>query len=330
MKAACYRQYGSPDVLQIETVADPSPRAGDILIRVRAAEVSKADCELRSFRLPVQWYWLPLRLGIGITSPRKRILGNYFAGEVLALGPGVQRFREGDRIFGCTRFQLGAHAELLCLRATRTLVRMPANLSFAEAAAVPLGGLNALHFIRRAKLRPGEKVLVNGAGGSIGLFAVQLAQHAGAEVTAVDAGHKETMLRGLGAAHFIDYRKTDFTRSGQTYDVILSTVAGTRYHDCMRMLNPGGRYLIANPRFSDLVRTLLPSKFKDREATAAFATEQEEELTHLKTLLENGSIRSLVDHVYPLDQIRAAHDRVETEQRLGTVIVAPSDLVFSS
>jgi NADPH:quinone reductase-like Zn-dependent oxidoreductase len=329
MKAACYREYGSSDVLRIETVSDPRPREGEILIRVRAAEVSKADCEVRSFRLPVQWYWLPLRLAMGITSPRKRILGNYFAGEVLATATDVTRFREGDRIYGCTRFQLGAHAELLCLRATRTLERIPENVSFAEAAAVPLGGLNALHFIRKAKIQPAEKVLVNGAGGSIGLFAVQLAKHAGAEVTAVDAKHKEMLLRNAGAHHFIDYRKTDFTQSGQTYDVILSMVASTCYYDCMRMLNPGGRYLMANPRFSDLVRTLLPSKFKDRTSTAAFATEQQEELAELGRLLQAGSIKAIVDRVYRLDQIRAAHERVETEQRMGTVVVAPDNLSAS-
>jgi NADPH:quinone reductase-like Zn-dependent oxidoreductase len=323
MKAAYFDQYGPPEVIRIQNVADPIPSAGEILIRVCAAEVTKADCEIRAFRLPVKWYWLPLRLAIGITRPRKRILGNYFAGEVIACGRGVQRFREGDRIFGCTRFQLGAHAERLCLPETRTIVRIPANLSFAEAAAVPLGGLNALHFIRRAKLRPGEKVLVNGAGGSIGLFAVQLAKQGGAEVTAVDGEHKETMLRNLGADHFVDYRKTDFARQGQTYDAILSMVASTRYEDCMQILKPGGRYLIANPRLSDLVRSLLPSSYGDRQSTAAFAGETEEELTALKSLLEEGRIRSLVDRVYSLDQVAAAHHRVETEERLGTVVVAP-------
>jgi NADPH:quinone reductase-like Zn-dependent oxidoreductase len=324
MKAAYYDRYGSPEVLRLMTVADPIPRAGEILIRVHAAEVTKADCELRAFRFPVKWYWLPLRLANGITRPRKHILGNYFAGEVIARGPGARRFAEGDRIFGCTRFQLGAHAEYLCLPETRTIVRMPANLSFAEAASVPLGGLNALHFMRRAKLRPGEKVLINGAGGSIGLFGLQLAKHAGAEVIAVDAGHKETMLRSLGADHFVDYRKTDFTHSANTYDVIFSTVASSRYEVCMRLLRPGGRYLIANPKFSDLVRSILPSKFGDRTATAAFAEEKQEQLAALTTMLEERSIRPVVDRIYSLEQIAEAHRRVETEERLGSVILSPA------
>jgi NADPH:quinone reductase-like Zn-dependent oxidoreductase len=152
---------------------------------------------------------------------------------------------------------------------------------------------------------------------------VQLAKQGGAEVTAVDGEHKETMLRNLGADHFVDYRKTDFARQGQTYDVILSMVASTRYEDCMQILKPGGRYLIANPRLSDLVRSLLPSSYGDRQSTAAFAGETGEELTALKTLLEEGRIRSLVDRVYSLDQVAAAHHRVETEERLGTVVVAP-------
>lgn len=326
MRAVCYRQYGPPEVLHLETVPDPpAPGERDILVRVRAAEVTKGDCELRAFRLPVKWTWLPLRLAMGVTRPRKPILGCYFAGEVVAVGRGVQRFKEGDRVFGSAGFQFGAHAELLCLPETRTLVPMPANLSFAEAAAVPLGGLNALHFLRRAKIQPGEKVLVNGAGGSIGAFGVQIARHMGAGVTAVDAAHKEAMVRGLGAEHFIDYRKTDFTRSGRTYDVILSTVASSSYARCMRVLNPGGRYLIANPRMSDLMRSALPSRFGDRESIVAFAAETNEELTALGALLEAGSIRAAVDRVYPMAAAAEAHRRVETEARLGAVVLSMDD-----
>ncbi len=167
--------------------------------------------------------------------------------------------------------------------------------------------------------------MINGAGGSIGLFGVQLARHLGAEVTAVDAAHKEAMLRGLGAAHFLDYRKTDFTGSGRTYDVVLSTVASASHSRCMRALNPGGRYLIANPRFSNLVRANLPSTFGDRRAIVAFAGETVAELTELGTLLEAGHIRPVIDGVYPLSEAAAAHRRVETEERLGGVVLSTSD-----
>ncbi len=323
MQAVTFRTYGSPDVLRLETVPDPVPRRGEILVRVGAAEVTKADCELRAFRFPVKWFWLPLRIAVGITRPRKRTLGNYFAGEVVALGEGVRRFREGDRVFGCTGFQLGAHAGLLRLSESRTIARMPSNLSYAEAAAVPLGGLNALHFLRRANVQPGENVLINGAGGSIGLFGIQIARHLGAEVTAVDAVHKEALVRRVGASHFVDYRRTDFTRGCQPHDVILSTVASTDFAGCMRVLKPGGRYLIANPRLSDLARTILPSRYEDRKSFAAFAGETQAELEALRDLIEAGHIRPVVDRVYSLPDAAEAHRRVETEERLGSVVLAP-------
>lgn len=323
MHAVTFRNYGPPKVLRLESLPDPVPRRGEILVRVAAAEVTKADCELRAFRFPVRWYWLPLRIAVGVTRPRKRILGNYFAGEVVSLGDGVKRFRSGDRVFGCTRFQLGAHAGLLCLPESRTIARIPSNLSYAEAAAVPLGGLNALHFLRRAGIRPGEKVLVNGAGGSIGLFGVQIARHLGAEVTAVDAAHKEAMLRGIGATHFIDHRRDDFTRRDPRYDVILSTVASADFAGCMRVLRPGGRYLIANPRLSDLMRSILPSRFGDRKSFVAFAGETQVELDQLCDLIETGRIRPVVDRVYPFGDAAAAHRRVESEERLGSVVLEP-------
>jgi NADPH:quinone reductase-like Zn-dependent oxidoreductase len=310
-------------VLQVETVPDPVPGEREIPIRVHAAEVTKADCELRAFRFPVKWTWLPMRLAFGITGPRKRILGNYFAGEVVAVGREAGRFNPGDKVLGCGRLRFGAHAELLSLPEDFTVVRMPSKLSFAESAAVPLGGLNALHFLRRAKISAGEKVLVNGAGGSIGAFAVQLARHMGAEVTAVDAAHKEAFVCSLGAGTFIDFRTTDFTRNGRTWDVILSTVPGTSFARCMRALNPGGRYLIANPRFSDLVHSLLPKRSANRQAVVAFAAETVEELTALRDLLEAGNIRSVVDRVYSFAEAADAHRRVETEERLGAIVLSP-------
>lgn len=320
MNAVYYERYGPSDVLRVATLPDPRPRAGEILIRICAAEVTKSDCELRSFRLPVLWFWLPLRLALGVFRPRKRVLGNYFAGEVLETGPEVRKFQRGDRIFGCTGFKLGAHAEFLCLSEAQAIAPMPENLTYAEAASIPLGGLNALHFLRRANIQPGEKVLINGAGGSIGMFAVQLAKHMGAEVTAVDARHKESFLRALGADHFIDHQTTDFSQTGQTFDVVFSTVASSSYAKCFRILNAGGRYLIANPRFSDLVRSNFQSKAALRRSIAAFAKETREELHALKALFEAGSIRPVVDRTYSLTQCAEAHRRVETEQRLGAVV----------
>jgi len=195
-------------------------------------------------------------------------------------------------------------------------------MSFEEAAAVPLGGLNALHFMRKANIQKGEKVLINGAGGSIGIFAVQIAKSMGAEVTAVDSTIKEEMLLRIGSDHFIDYSKEDFSKSGQTYDVIFNMVAKSSYSKCVKSLNPKGRYLMGNPRLSDMLRSVLTSKFTDKTAIFVFAGEKEEELLALKEMIEEGKIKSIVDKIYPLEQAAEAHRRVETEQRLGTIVIS--------
>ena len=322
MKAVVYTKYGSPDVLQLKEVDKPIPRNDEVLIKVYAAEATKTDCELRSFNFQVKWFWLPLRIAMGLIKPKKQILGGYFAGEVESVGKDVSKFKKGDQIFGTTKLRLGAYGEYVCLPASYTLVPKPHNVSFEEAAAVPLGGLNALHFLRKANIRKGEKVLVNGAGGSIGSFGVQIAKAMGAEVTAVDSTIKEGMLRRIGADHFFDYTKEDFTKSGQTYDVIFDMVAKSSYSECVRTLNTKGRYLMANPRISDMLRSVLTSKFTDKAAIFVFAGEKEEELLALKEMIEEGKIKPIIDKIYSLEQTAEAHRRVETEQRLGPVVIS--------
>ena len=322
MKAIVYTKYGSPDVLEVKEVKKPTPKDDEVLIKVHASEVTKADCEMRSFIFQVKWFWLPLRVALGLTKPKKQILGGYFAGEVESVGKDVSQFKKGDQIFGATKLRLGAYGEYVSLPANYTLVPKPNNVRFEEAAAVPLGGLNALHFLRKANIKKGEKVLVNGAGGSIGTFGVQIAKGMGAEVTAVDSNIKEEMLRRIGADHFIDYRKEDFTKCSQSYDVIFSMVAKSSYSECVKALNPKGRYLMANPRMSDMLRSVLTSTFTDKTAIFVFAGEKEEELLALKEMIEEGKIKSIVDKIYPFEQAAEAHRRVETEKRLGTVVIS--------
>jgi NADPH:quinone reductase-like Zn-dependent oxidoreductase len=322
MKGVVYTKYGSPDVLELKEVEKPIPKDDEVLIKVHAAEATKTDCELRSFNFPVKWFWLPLRIAMGLIKPKKQILGGYFAGEVESVGKDVSKFKKGDQVFGTTRLRMGAYGEYVCLPASYTLVPKPFNVSFEEAAAVPLGGLNALHFLRKANIRKGEKVLVNGAGGSIGTFGVQIAKAMGAEVTAVDSTIKEEMLRRIGADHFFDYTKEDFTKSRKTYDVIFDMVAKSSYSECLKALNPKGRYLMANPRMSDMLRSVLTSKFTDKTAIFVFAGEKEEELLALKEMIEEGKIKSIVDKIYPFEQVAEAHRRVETEQRLGPVVIS--------
>jgi NADPH:quinone reductase-like Zn-dependent oxidoreductase len=322
MKAVVYSKYGPPDVLHIEEVVRPIPKDDELLIRVCAAEVTKTDCEMRSLNFQVKWFVPSLRLMLGVFKPKKRILGGYFSGEVEAVGKEVTRFSKGDSVFGSTQLRLGAYAEYLTLPERYTMTRIPSNLTFEEAAAVPLGGLNALHFMRKANIKTGEKVLIIGAGGSIGTFGVQIAKTMGAEVTAVDSGLKEAMLREIGADHFIDYTRQDFTEGGQSYDVIFSMVAKTPFAKCINQLNQKGRYLMANPRIADMLRAIMLSVFCNKQAIFAFARETEEELTTLKEMLEEGKIAPTVDRVYSLEAAAEAHRRVEDEQRLGSAVIA--------
>lgn len=322
MKAVVYTEYGPPEVLKLKEVEKPVPGDDEVLIRVHAAEATKSDCEMRRCEFAVKWLWLPMRIALGVSNPKNPILGGYFAGEIESVGNDVAKFKTGDQVFGAARLRMGAYGEFMCLPANYTIVPKPHNLSFEEAAAVPFGGLNALHFMRKANIRSGEKVLINGAGGSIGTYAVQIAKALGAEVTAVDCTIKEEMLRRIGADHFFDYTTEHFAKKGRTYDVILNMVARSSFSECMRSLNPGGRYLMANPRLSDMLRSVLASRLTDKAAIFAFAGEKEEELLALKEMIEEGKIKAIIDKTYSMEHAAEAHRRVETEQRLGTVVIS--------
>ena len=321
MRAAIYTRFGGPEVLEIAEVDQPVPADHELLIEVRAAEVTKTDTEIRQFQFPVNWFRLAARFTFGWRRPKRPILGGYFAGVVVDTGKDVSRFAPGDAVFGCTQLRLGANGEYLCLPENYTLSRKPDNISFEQAAAVPLGGLNALHFMNAAELQPGERLLINGAGGSIGSFALLIAKRRGVEITAVDRGDKAELLRALGADHVIDYTAEDFTRSVQSWDVIFDMVAAKNYPGCIRRLRPGGRYLIGNPRLSDMLRSVLTTRLSDKAVIFRFARETQQELDELARMLEAGEISPVIDRVYPLAEIADAHRRVQTEARLGIVVV---------
>lgn len=322
MKAIVYNKYGSPDVLQVNEIEKPKPKDNEVLIKVHSAEVTKADCEMRSFNFAVKWFWLPLRLAWGVFKPKKHVLGGYFSGEIEGIGKNVTKLVVGDEIFGSTQMRFGAYGEYMCLPDSYTIVKKPSNMSYEEAAAVPLGGLNALHFMRKANIKEGETVLINGAGGSIGTFAVQIAKDMGAEVTAVDSSIKETMLRQLGVDHFIDYTQENVTNQDKTYDVIFNMVANSRYADFIKILNMHGRYLMGNPKLVDMLRSVVTSKLTNKTTIFSFAGEKEEELIALRTMIEACKIRTVVDKIYSINQIVEAHQRVETEQRIGIVVLS--------
>jgi NADPH:quinone reductase-like Zn-dependent oxidoreductase len=320
MKAAVYHEYGSPDVIRIEDVLKPTPKDHEVLVRVRATTVGTWDCEARSFSFPL-WFWLPLRIAMGIRKPRWPVLGQELAGEVEAIGKDVTRFEPGNRVFASVGLGFGAHAEYACVSSSRAIAHMPQNMSYTEAASIPTGGDNALHFLRLADVQRGERVLINGAGGNIGVMAVQIAKHYGAEVTAVDSAEKLDVLREIGADHVIDYAKEDYARSGKTWDVIFDLVQKGSYSGAIAALNPEGRFIVANPLFASLLRASWTNRTSDKQVLTQFAGSNPKDLVILKELAEAGEIRAAIDRQYPLEKAAEAHAYVDSGRRKGAVVL---------
>jgi len=323
MKAAVCTAYGPPDVLEVRDVPKPVPKDDEVLVRIRATTVSTADCELRRFDF-APWIWVPMRLAFGITRPRRRVLGQELAGDVESVGKKVGSLKKGDRVFGTTGIPLGAYAEYICLREnpqTGAIATMPANLDYAEAAAVPYGGGEALSFLRKADVRSGQRVLVNGAGGSFGTYAVQLAKVLGAHVTAVDSGPKLEMLRTLGADRVMDYAREDFAAGPETYDVIFDVVRGTPSGRMVRMLTEGGWLLMANPGFLQIVRARWAARGTGKRVSFAGSSGTREDLAYLRGLVEAGQLHPVIDRTFPLEQMVEAHRYAESGQKLGNIVV---------
>ena len=319
MKAIVYTQYGPPDVLQLKEVQTPTPKDDEVLIRTYAATVIAGDCELRSFTFPI-WFWLPLRIYIGLIRPtRVNILGQELAGEIESVGTDVKLFSKGDQVFAGTEIGCGAYAEYKCMREEKTLAIKQANMTYEEAAAVPTGGLNALHYLRKGNIKSGETVLINGAAGNIGTFAVQLAKYFGAEVTGVDSTAKLDMLRSIGADHVIDYTREDFTKTGETYNVIFDVVGKSSFSRSLRSLKNNGRHLVANPRLLSMVRGLWTSMISSKKVIFEFASYKTEDLIFLRELIEAGKIKSVINRRYPLEQVAEAHRYVDTGHKNGNV-----------
>jgi NADPH:quinone reductase-like Zn-dependent oxidoreductase len=321
VKAIVCTKYGPPEVLQLKEVEKPIPKNNEVLIRVHAATVTKGDCELRSLKLPTLWK-LSIRIGFGLRAPRRKILGQELAGEIESIGSGVTRFKKGDQVFANTGLHLGAYAEYDCLPETGLIATKPANMTYGEAAAVPVGGLHSLHFLRKANIQSGQKVLILGAAGTIGTIAVQLAKYYGAEVTGVDSTEKLGVLRYIDADHVIDYTKEDFTRSGEKYDVIFDAVGKSPYSGSLRSLKEGGFYLLGNPGLSHQIRAPWTSRTSNKKVIGGTLSYKPEDLVSLKELIEAGKIRSVIDRRYPLEQTAEAHTYVDTGQKTGNVVIS--------
>ena len=324
MKAALTRAYGPPDVVEIAEVPVPTPGPGEVRIRVRAAAVSTGDGEMRRFDIP--WYlWLPLRAFLGFRRPRKPILGTDFAGVVDAVGEGVSAFAVGDRVFGASGFGFGAHAEALCVNASGSIVRTPDAVDDVTAAAIPLGGVNALHFLRKAEIAPGDRVLVIGAGGTIGTFFVQLARAQGAEVTAVDVGGKLDMLRSIGADRVVDVETEDLDDLDEAFDVVFDVVGKTPVDTCLRRLAPAGTILFANPKPFELLRVWWRLRGSDRRVISGVADERVADLAWLAEKVQSGEVQPVVDRTFRLEDIVEAHQYVESGRKKGNVVVTMGD-----
>ncbi|HSL45363.1 MAG TPA: NAD(P)-dependent alcohol dehydrogenase [Anaerolineales bacterium] len=324
MKAIVWTNYGSPDVLQLKEIAKPTPKSNEVLIKIYATTVTAGDCEARNLKMPIL-IRLPMRMYVGLRKPKRiTILGQELAGEIESIGRDVKRFRVGDQVFGTTGLGFGAYAEYICLpekSAMGVLATKPANMPYEEAAAVPTGGLEALHFIRKGNIRRGEKVLIIGAGGSIGTFAVQLARYFGAEVTGVDSTSKLEMMRSIGADHVIDYTQQDFTKTAETYDVIFDVPGKSSFSRNLGSLKQNGRYLLVNPGLSHMLQGPWTSMRSGKKVIFGAGSQTIEDLMFLRELLEARKIKAAIDRRYSLEQIAEAHRYVETGQKQGNVVI---------
>ena len=320
MKAVICTKYGTPDVLKIRDVQKPVPKDNEILIKVYATTVTSGDTRIRSFRVPIS-FWLPARIALGFRSPKINILGAELAGEIESAGKDVKKFKAGDQVFAYPGQHGGGYADYTCMREDSAVAIKPANLTYEEAAAVPFGGNTALHFLKQANIKEGEKVLIYGASGSVGTYAVQLANYLRAEVTGVCSKSNIELVKSLGADKVIDYTKEDFSKNGEIYDVIFDAVGKSSISDCMGSLQKEGVYLqvVATPATS--LRMQWTSITNSRTLIGGTAVPKTENLNFLKELVETGNMEPVVDRTYPIEQIVEAHRYVDKGHKKGNVVI---------
>ena len=321
MKAAAYYRYGPPSVLKIIDLPIPTPQDDEVLIKIHATTVSSADSRMRGFDVnPLMW--LPMRMYLGFTRPRKNILGYTVAGVVEEVGKKVTKFEKGDQVFGSTGLKGGAHAEYICLPETANLVEKPISLSYAQAASIPFGPITALHFLRKGKIQPGQRVLIYGASGAIGTAAVELAKYYGAEVTGVCSGRNAELVKKLGADKVLDYTKKAYLENSGRYDIIFDTVGKSPFTKCVKALRENGIYL--NTVLTELVpllRSTWVNMTSKKKVIGGVADDLLEDLVFLKGLYLDGKFKPSVDKEFSLDQIVKAHSYVDKGHKRGNVVI---------
>ena len=327
MKAIVYTEFGPPEVLQLQEVEIPTPKDNEVLIRIYATTATTGDVNTRGFTFVPPGFGPVPRLVLGLRRPKKPILGSDLAGEIEAVGKDVRLFNEGDQVFGSAGTRYGTYAQYRCLPENAALAIKPANMTYEEAAAVPNGALTALPFLRdTGKIKSGQKVLVNGASGTVGTSGVQFAKYYGAEVTGVCSGTNLELVKSIGADHVIDYTNEDFTQSGETYDIIFDAVGKRSFSECKDSLNLGGTYLTTVPSLAIFPQILWTSLVGGKKAKIAFtglrrARVKAKDLSFIKEIIEEGKIKAVIDRRYPLEEMAEAHKYVETGRKRGDVVI---------
>ena len=321
MKAMVCTKYGSPEVLQLTAVEKPIPKDHEVLLKILATTVTSGDARMRSFNVPLL-FWLPYRIFLGIRKPKNDILGTSFSGKIEAVGKAVKLFKVGDPIFGSSDAKQSCYAEYICLPEDGVLTLKPKNMSDEEAAALFFGGHTALHFLRKGKIQSGQKVLIYGASGCVGTYAVQLARYFGAEVTGVCSTTNLELVKSLGADKVIDYTTTDFTKSGAAYDIIFDTTGKSSFSGCIKSLKKKGVYLrTVHLTLSPILRGIWTSITSSKKVIGGVANEKREDLEFLKKLWEEGNLKAVIDKVYPFEQIPAAHEYLDTGRKKGSLVI---------
>lgn len=320
MRAAVYDRYGPPDVVELREVPKPTPKDNEVLIKTHATTVTTGDWRARSLAMPAGMAFLG-RLVFGISKPRRPILGTELAGEIEVVGTGATKFKAGDQVFAFSGLGMGCHAEYKCMPDDGLVALKPENLTYDEAAAISFGGTTALGFLRGAKLQSGERVLINGASGGVGTAAVQLAKHFGASVTGVCSGANADLVRSIGADRVIDYAKEDFTRNGETYDVIVDTAGTAPYSRSKGSLTRSGRLLLVLGGLADMLQAPWVSMTSSRKVIAGPAAERVEDLRFLADLARAGEFRPVIGRRYSFEEIAEAHRYVDTGHKRGNVVV---------
>lgn len=319
MKAITFEKYGQPEVLVLKEIEKPIPRSNEIIIKIYATTATAGDCELRRPDIP-NFAWLIARLFFGLFKPKIKVLGSYIAGRIDSVGSDIRSFKEGELVFGVTGPKFGGYAEYVCLRDSSALSYLPNNTSYEEAAPIALG-LDSLHFLRKGKIKAGERVLINGAGGGIGTYAVQLAKYFGTEVTAVDSSPKLDMLKRIGATKTIDYTKENLIDSNVKYDMIFDVVGKISYRDSLKLLKDNGRYISAIPTLPILLKGLWTRIVTKKKVITGLANPNKTDLDFMKSLIEKKYIETVIDSKFSLDNTIDAHRYIEKDTKSGNVII---------